>query len=355
MKKILHICTDEKFIDFAIKNFNSIGYVENAFLIITNNKTLRYIKSQGVTVKSKASFLLGIFFGYLKGFDAVIFHSMPDLFKFYLKFFPANLTVCWIGFGFDYYVKKYSNQRKLSLENRFKKNMKKKLLRLDYSYVKVDYFCPVLESEFEPASKRLKLKADYIDWNYGISNELIKSLQEDYVRGNSILLGNSADSTNNHLEILEKLNSVNEQREVVIPLSYGGNSEYIDSLLTFLKNSNLKYFILKDFVSQDEYFKILKRCSFVIMNHKRQQAAGNIVMMLSLGAKVILDKNNPLYDFFTDLGFELFEKTNLKKELSFRLQEGTARLNKKSSIDHFNDVVTKNKTKNLIDILTAKK
>lgn len=71
--------------------------------------------------------------------------------------------------------------------------------------------------------------------------------------------------------------------------------------------STLNYTLLTDYISQQEYFDILKRCAFVIMNHKRQQAAGNVITMLSLGAKVILDKENPLYEYTLNKGFKVFD------------------------------------------------
>ena len=38
------------------------------------------------------------------------------------------------------------------------------------------------------------------------------------------------------------------------------------------------------------------------MNHVRQQAVGNIVIMLYLGARVFVRQENPVYDFFKGSG-----------------------------------------------------
>lgn len=352
MNKILHVCSDEKFIDFAIDNFNAIGDVKSDFIVITKAKSLKYIKNENVTIKSVFAFRMQILFSRLKEYDAVVFHSLNDAYLLFIKLLPKNLNVCWIGFGFDYYdYSKLINNYKV--KKGIKYFIKQKILYLDSSYQRINYFCPVLENEFEEASTRLKLNAQYVHWNYGSSDKLIESLKDEYVSGDSILLGNSAAETNNHIEIIEKLIQLDEKREIIIPLSYGGNDEYISTVLNLLKASPLNYTILKDFMSQAEYFKILKRCSFVIMNHERQQALGNIVMMLSLGAKIVLKKQNPAYRYLIKLGFNLFEKESLADSLADKLYVNEVLHNKKLALSLFNSDLTRKKTQKLVKLLIA--
>jgi hypothetical protein len=56
---------------------------------------------------------------------------------------------------------------------------------------------------------------------------------------------------------------------------------------------------------QDYYLKI-SSCSVCIMNHLRQQALGNISMMLFWGAKVFLNNDNILYKYLKDSGFFVY-------------------------------------------------
>lgn len=349
MKKILHICTDEKFIDFAINNFNEIKSVSNHFVVVSSNKKLKCVKSQNVIVLSKWQFFIKILIGDLKNYNALIFHSIDEASKLFLKFIPKKIKICWIGFGFDYYDNNLLSgnykQRK-----RWKYYIKKYILNLDASYQKINYFCPVLESEFNNVVSRLNLNAEYIDWNYGSSDKVIEALKSKFVSGNSILLGNSATETNRHLEVIQKLDKNNEQREIIIPLSYG-DSIYASMLEEELKKTKLNYLLLTDFMSQDDYFDILKSCSFVIMNHSRQQAAGNIATMLSLGAKVILDKENPLYDYFLNMGFKIYNNKNLSTLLLTPLPEKDKKLNKDIALRNFNSNMTLEKTKVLINKL----
>lgn len=355
MKKILHICSDEKFIDFAITNFNAITHVKNDFVVISKEKSLKYIKSKHVTIKSKSAFLLQILFSRLREYDAVVFHSLNDVFKLFVKFIPKRLNICWIGFGFDYYDYNQIVPERVVAKKGMKSFIKNKVLNLDASYQRINYFCPVLESEFLPALTRLKLNAKYIDWNYGSSNALIEKLKNEYVHGDSILLGNSADPTNNHIEIIEELINIDEKREVIIPLSYAGSPEYIAKVLTKLKRSKLNYTILERFMEQEAYFQILKKCSFVIMNQKRQQAVGNIIMMLSLGAKVILDKDNPVYEYLVNMGFEVFDNSDLFNPLSSKLAVELQNNNKALCLSNYSDENTNIKTKQLINAMLFSK
>lgn len=350
MKKILHICSDEKFIDFAITNFNAITHVKNDFVVISKEKSLKYIKSKHVTIKSKSAFLLQILFSRLREYDAVVFHSLNDVFKLFIKLIPKRLNICWIGFGFDYYDYNQILPGRAVVKKGMKYFIKNKILNLDASYQRINYFCPVLESEFESVALRLKLDAKYIDWNYGSSDNIVEKLKGDYVNGDSILLGNSASETNNHLEIIDELVKINEKREVIIPLSYGDNN-YAEMISAKLKSTSLNYTVLRDFLTQEEYFSILKRCAFVIMNHKRQQAAGNILIMLSLGAKVFLDKDNPLYDYFKGIGFKVFNKDDWSCKTFSSLSRNDMEINKSLSLKCFNPEVTINKTNILVNKL----
>ncbi|MEI5639568.1 MULTISPECIES: TDP-N-acetylfucosamine:lipid II N-acetylfucosaminyltransferase [unclassified Pseudoalteromonas] len=347
MKKILHVCSDEKFIDSAIANFNAISHVKSDFLVISKESSLEYIKNKNVTIKSKSAFLLQILIGRLKEYDAVVFHSLNGVFKFFIKLIPKRLNICWVGFGFDYYDYNKILPGRKEEKKGLRYFIKYSIFNLDASYQKINYFCPVLESEFEEVSKRLRLNAQYVDWNYGSSDKVVKKLKHDYIDGDSILLGNSATETNNHLEIIDDLVKLNEKREIIVPLSYG-DSEYAEKIIAKLKSTSLNYTILRDFLTQEEYFSTLKRCAFVIMNHKRQEAAGNVLIMLSLGAKVFLDKDNPLYDYFKCMGFRLFNKENLNFDCISMDDMG---INKSLSLKFFNSEVTIKKTKSLVDKL----
>ncbi|MCY1447062.1 hypothetical protein D9M71_636650 [compost metagenome] len=49
------------------------------------------------------------------------------------------------------------------------------------------------------------------------------------------------------------------------------------------------------------------------MNHVRQQAVGNIVIMIHLGAKIFLREECPTYSYFRDQGIIIFSVQQLQQ------------------------------------------
>ncbi|WP_296380319.1 TDP-N-acetylfucosamine:lipid II N-acetylfucosaminyltransferase [Winogradskyella sp.] len=131
--------------------------------------------------------------------------------------------------------------------------------------------------------------------------------------GNNILLGNSAYASNNHLEAILLLRKLNfKDIKVVIPLSYGSKiyAKIIKNFSVFFLGRN-KVDALMDFLSLEAYYKKIESCGFVIMNHTRQQARGNINTVLYKGAKVFLRKENPIYIQCKKLGIHIFSIQDL--------------------------------------------
>ena len=106
----------------------------------------------------------------------------------------------------------------------------------------------------------------------------------------------------------------------------------------------------------DEYINTLSSCSVVIMNHIRQQGLGNIIIMLYLGARVFLRKENPIYGFFKNEGAKIFsiEDLELNRELiSEKITEEELIINRNILRKHWSRDVIQQKTKLLIDKITS--
>ena len=57
---------------------------------------------------------------------------------------------------------------------------------------------------------------------------------------------------------------------------------------------------------QKEYFTLINRAEVAIMGARRQEAAGNIINLLSNGTKVFLRENNNLLQYYREQGFIIF-------------------------------------------------
>jgi len=125
--------------------------------------------------------------------------------------------------------------------------------------------------------------------------------------GDDILLGNSATATNNHVEAISLLSSIElGDRKIVVPLSYGDNQygDFIERHGNRLLGE--KFMPIRRFMPIDEYNELISRCSIVIMNHRRQQALGTIYTMLYYGAKLFMDHRSIVYEFLKRHGASVF-------------------------------------------------
>ncbi|PAU94005.1 hypothetical protein CK503_10095 [Aliifodinibius salipaludis] len=136
--------------------------------------------------------------------------------------------------------------------------------------------------------------------------EVIIKNEELRADGQNILLGNSSSATNNHLEALELLQNLDlGDRKVVAPLSYG-SPKYAKEIIKEGKQLLPDHFSpLTNFLPIEEYNKVISGCGIVIMNHYRPQAMGNIIASLYLGAKVFLNDTD-IYRYFKQLGCNIY-------------------------------------------------
>jgi len=136
---------------------------------------------------------------------------------------------------------------------------------------------------------------------------IFKDNMNEYVNGNNIMLGNSASATNNHLEAFELLRQFElNNLKIITPLSYG-NKDYTLKVLEYGREKLKGNFEpLTEFMELSRYIDILKQCGIVVMNHYRQQAVGNILSMIWMGAKVYLDERNTIYPYLNRIGCKVY-------------------------------------------------
>lgn len=335
--KILHIATDEKWVSKAYSIFELAYDGCNEVIVLSENDTLTYVGDIPNTIIKQSEINAAKLNEIFHDVQVVVLHSI-DI-AFYKIKFPNYVKVIWIGFGFDYYDLIYKNDDDLLLPKtkilrckigqRSKLNVIKKMIRngrfhnklkgrlTKKEFIKtIDYFVPVLSSEYEILKTHYKGEFPKLEnWNYG-------TLEDDYTievgnkKGNNILVGNSATYTNNHMELLDIIKGVNigKDSKIICPLSYGDAeyAQYIKKHGDALFGSQFEP--LMDFLTKSNYINLLSSCTVAIFNHIRQQAAGNIIIMLYLGAKVYVRRENPVYSFFIEKGIKIFLIEDISSE-----------------------------------------
>lgn len=331
--KILHIAIDDKFLDHAFPVFEKVYPGANNVFVFAQKTPLKHVKLTPDHIELQRSSFLNrkpkLSKDDYKKYDLVIFHSLENSIYPELTNIPERIPTIWLGWGFDYYrefikdIPLYLDSTRQLYRSLESASPKRKAVALLRNFIRVHWlrnakiraierisiFCPVLPEEYGMVkySRKWKRFPMPASWNYGtMEDNLIKGFEGENVTGDAILVGNCASYSGNHAEafdLLQKL-QVND-RQIVAPLSYGDAQ-----LAAKLTSMGKKYFAdnfepLTNFIPVEDYIATIQKCSYVIMNHVRQQAVGNIVIMLYLGARVFVRQENPVYGFFKKYGVEL--------------------------------------------------
>ncbi len=150
--------------------------------------------------------------------------------------------------------------------------------------------------------------------------ELIHTKEQGLPKVN-VQIGNSADPTNNHQQIFEKLAQLDVQNQVgkiYCPLSYG-NPVYAAQIKKLGEAMfGDKFFPLMDFMPLEQYNKILDEVDIAIFAHDRQQAMGNTINLLGRGKTVYMRADTSSYALLTNLGIKVFSLDDLSLAVQSR-------------------------------------
>lgn len=141
------------------------------------------------------------------------------------------------------------------------------------------------------------------DQNFDLAKDILSSETYSGNRPLRVLLGNSADPTNNHIDACKfLLKTIPVDKEIICPLSYGG-PDYSNLFQQWAqKHLQDQFFPINNFMNRKDYIEFLNKMDIVVMFHNRQQALGNIITSLVLDKPVFLKTNNPVYSMLKNMG-----------------------------------------------------
>lgn len=135
-----------------------------------------------------------------------------------------------------------------------------------------------------------------------------RSIKPVFEKEDRILINHSGSETGNHLHVINHLAPLisKGQTECIVPLSYGrpGNiSRILKKGAIILEGS---FQPLLEFMPYTQYFQLLSTVKVAVFGHRRQEAGGNVFMLLALGAKIFLREDNSMLNWLKDQGFIVF-------------------------------------------------
>jgi hypothetical protein len=150
-----------------------------------------------------------------------------------------------------------------------------------------------------------------------------------------IQVGNSADPSNNHLQVFDLLKKTKLPNfRVLSPLSYGNRSyaKHIECLGQEYFGENFTGYM--EMMPVEEYLDFLQSIDVAIFNHKRQQAMGNMITLLGFGRKVYMRSSEAPFLFFEKIGVKVFDVDSFNGE---KLSVEDSEHNKKVVSEYFSE------------------
>ena len=321
---------DDKFLDYYIEMSEKFLTDESSYLVFSSLKELKYIKSQHPSLMRCNDSLetYNNILKYLQNVEVVVFHGFTLKQTTFIKCLPEKIKKVWMFWGNDGYgaIRRTNYIDRCSLINSYKKS-KFNFVKFAYSFIlenslnkkhrelikKMDYCATWVYADFELA-KKINKNIKHLYFNYYCKElmhyEEISESDPNYMK---LFLGNSADPSNNHIEALNYLSKINFKGDIICPLSYGGTPVYIETISKLGQNFfGNRFKALIDFMPLKDYQNLVNDCGIIWMNHKRQQAAGNLLFAFFSKKIVIISQNNPLNSTFVKWNLKFFDKEILK-------------------------------------------
>jgi dTDP-N-acetylfucosamine:lipid II N-acetylfucosaminyltransferase len=334
----IHLFTNESLYSYELlKLFESTLKLNDHLFIFRKEKTGKYIYTTNVESRiiysTNFSNLLINILPKLKAANWIYFHYLPYGPSLILWALQPSLIVksTWIVWGSDVFIYKQSN---LSLKNYLFEFLRRIVIP---GFPEIAAF---VEEDAREAMLIYKTKAQYIPILYPLPVNLdnLKDLKKQTpTNSKNILIGNSSDPSNNHLEILDLLYQfANEDINIFCPLSTYGDVDYIASVIK--KGKNIfgdKFISMHTMLTTKEYAEFMNDMDIAIMNHNRQQGLGNILPLLYLGKKVYVRSDISTFPFLINAGCVIFDTCSMNKSnfASFISLDNNSRESNKKAIE----------------------
>ena len=315
---------------------------EHNFYVIRGLK-----QSKSTTVKGKNIYVISnlqnIHFGIKLWWDILISDKIfiHGLFTPYLVIMlylhPWILKKCnWVIWGGDLH---FHNTQKITITLKIIEYLRANIIK------KMGGVITAVTGDFKLAKKwyYIRGKRGIAYYPLGFKTDLIDPLVNNCDRNEKpennilkIVVGNSADETNNHIEIINLLEKYKNENILLYALLSYGDENYSKKVIDYGKKKFGDNFIgITNYMHFKDFVIFLHEMDIVIFNHKRQQGLGILFLALYLEKKIYINGRNPLWYFFKDdlkLNVENIININNESFTEFSIVEKTTTNNNKQIV-----------------------
>jgi len=347
-KKIYHIHTDFKFL-YDSYRFESDMFENQLVFIGEKNDSNTDYHSSALFFSGNDNSVDSLI-KTLEDADLVVFYALCDKKIKVLEKLPTQIKTAWRFFGYELYGSRHDLMySKKTIEilykkksyyfslffglNFFYKNIRRRIRSAkDLEYMKkIDFILLFAEEEYIYLKKHWKVP-EFLKLN------LDEFLTEDNFSNadNKVIVGNSRNSFNNHLDIIDLISNHHSSSEFLFFLNYGSKGRYyLEVMNRIQKLSNC--IVYDEFLGKQEFEQIYSTSSAFVLNSHRQMALGNIFLAVKYGLKLYMNDKNPLKQWLINnnilvSSIEDFEDDLKREKLSLSLQD------KKNNIQSFNNL-----------------
>lgn len=317
MKKVVYIVSNDKHTSLFINAMMStIDEYQHIFIVPKGEYKIDLINSSYYSNVLEIDNISELFNNKYKeimndSYKIIISGLFGDI-SYKLPFFSKKiLSKTYLQFwGGDFYG--YRNVKK------FSKMYVKKLL-FHYGIKKCKGVITLIESDYSELQKIFYNKLEHFVGEMPedskceeIINKYINLNKK--IKEKNIIIGNSATAENHQIEVLRSLEHLkNYDIKIYCPLSYG-NKDYGNKVAEIGNQIyGEKFYPIFDYMSFEDYVKLLESCSVGIFNNDRQQAMGNINILLKLGKKVYIRNDTAMWkNYYTDYKFAIYNVDDIK-------------------------------------------
>lgn len=336
MNKFLHLIIDHQVIERSLGIFEELYPGQNEILIFEEKCSYKYLHKYAnryrIDDTNMGEFIKSYDFSDVK---YIISHYMNISMAEFILQIPSYIHCCWEIYGFDLYNQflepqglkiYYTNPFKFQKYSFFRRyfpstfnfllrikgvkyaTKKERKLLFDKVTSRIDSVGVCTIGDLKLLEKYSSKKFPcFLFCNYSLKEVLGDLWNSKFADGNKIMVGNSASFSNNHLYVLDLLKNIKFDSDIVLTLSYGGNSRYKDVVIKeYSQAFPNRIKTLLNYIPLHEYNRSFLGYNSMVMSAWRQESIGTIMLAFYLGIKVYMSEKSPLYNSWKEEGFKIY-------------------------------------------------